>query len=158
MAKFPLVQHVHVGTDNRISIPKHFSERFEWIKGTEIEAWLFLIEPGRHRLLSDEDVQNDAQLDPIRLLIIHEHMRTGTAASYSERSNHAAVAATLFPTTMKLHTGGWRIPLADEWKALAPLDVNPRAISFLLAPEGYLELWFTDVLRRTLTPSWHNPR
>lgn len=158
MTKVPLVETIQVGMDNRVSIPKHFSDRLEWIKGAEVQAWLLLIEPGRYRLLSEEDVQSDPQLDPIRLLIIQEKQTTTTPASYAERSSDAAIVARLFPITIKLHTGSWRLPFAEEWRALAPPDSSPRSISFLFTPEGFLEIWYTDVLRRALTPPWQNLR
>jgi hypothetical protein len=155
----PLIEHTSVGIDNRISIPKRFSDRLSWIKGTtESEAWLFLIEPGRHRLLSEEDVQNDPKLNPIRLLVTQETLSIATAASFAEPLNDAASVARLFPITMKFHTAGWRIPFEDEWSALAPPDSNPKDISFLFGPDGFLELWYTDVLRQALAPSWKNRR
>jgi hypothetical protein len=156
MQKTPLVKSISVGTDDRISIPKHFSDRLKWIQGTEVQGWLYLVEPGRFRLLSDEEVQNDPQLDPVRLTITQETFSQRNPASYAERSTDAAIAARLFPMIMKFHTGGWRIPFAEEWRALAPPDSNPRAISFLFSPEGYLEIWYTDTLRKALTPSWQN--
>jgi hypothetical protein len=128
-----------------------------WIQGTEVQGWLFLLEPGRYRLLSDEDVQNDPHLDPVRLMINQERQQLiATTASHVEHSRDAAIVARLFPITVKFHAGNWRIPFAEEWRALAPPDSQPRAISFLFSPEGFLEIWYTDVLRQALTPPWHN--
>jgi hypothetical protein len=159
LKKEPLIENTTVGIDNRISIPRRFSDRLGWIKGiAETEAWLFIIEPGRHRLLSEEDVHNDPKLNPIRLLITQETPSTATEASYAEPLKDAASVARLFPITLKFHTAGWRIPFEHEWAALAPPDSNPKDISFLFGPEGFLELWFTDVLRQALTSSWKSPR
>jgi len=148
--------HMSVSIDNRITITKPFSDRLAWITGTEVQAWLFLLEPGRYRLLSDEDVQNDPQLEPVRVLILQEKPVVATEASYAENSRDAAIVARLIPITIRFHKGSWRIPFAEERRALAPPDCNPRAISFLFSPEGFVEIWYTDVLRRALTPPWHN--
>jgi hypothetical protein len=153
----PLVpEHIQVSIDNRVTIPKRFSDALDWIKGTEVTAWLFLLELGRYRLLSDEDVQNDPLLEPIRVLILQEKPLVGTKASYAESSGDAAVIARLIPITIRSHKGSWRLPFQEEWSALAPPDCNPRAISVLISPKGFLEIWYTDLLRRVLTPAWKN--
>lgn len=155
MSTDPLIpEHVQVSVDNRVTLPKRFSEALPWIKGTELQAWLFLVELGRYRLLSEEDVQNDPLLEPVRGLIMQEKTIVATGASYAENSADVAMTARLIPITVRFHRGSWRIPFPEEWSALAPVDSNPRAISFLISPKGFLEIWYTDLLRRVLTPSW----
>lgn len=155
MERLPLVKSTSIPlADDRVSIPKTLSDRLKWIQGDEVQAWLYLLEPGRYRLLSDGDVQSDPQLDPVRLIINQEMTTQRNSATYAERSTDAAIVARLFPVTMKFHAGGWRFPFAEECRVLAPADCNPRAISFVFSPEGFLEIWYTDVLRKALTPLW----
>jgi hypothetical protein len=155
----PLVPvHTSVSIDNRVTIPKPYSDRLAWIKGTEVEAWLFLPEPGRYRLLSDEDVQNDRQLEPVRLLILQEKPVATVEASHAENLRDVAIVARLIPITVRSHKGSWRFAFSEEWRGLAPPNCNPRTISFLFSPEGFVEIWYTDVLRRALTPAWHDQR
>jgi len=153
--RIPLVQHTSPAIDNRVTLPKQFCDRFAWITGKEVQAWLFLPELGRYRLLSDNDVENDPQLEPVRLLILEEKSAVSTQPSRAKHTRDAAVVARLIPITIDHHKGSWRILFAEEWAALAPADCNPRALSILI-PEGYLEIWYTDVLRRALAPPWQN--
>jgi len=157
MSRSPLVLHTSPAIDNRVTLPKQFCDRFAWITGKEIQAWLFLPQLGRYRLLSDDDVENDPQLEPLRLLILQEKPAAPTQPSHAKEIGDAAAVARLIPITIDLHKGSWRILFAEEWAALAPPDTNPRALSILI-PEGYMEIWYTDVLRRALAPPWQNQR
>jgi hypothetical protein len=157
MPNEPLVpEHTQVSLDNRVSLPKRFSDSVAWIKGTEVPAWLFLLELGRYRLLSDEDVKDDPVLESVRLLILHEEQTVTIKASEAESSADAAIMARLIPITIKSHKGSWRMPFPEELASLAPLDCNPRSISILASPKGFVEIWYTDMLRRVLTPPWKN--
>ncbi len=148
-------EHTQVSIDNRVTIPKRFTDALGWMKGdAELQAWLFMLELGRYRLVSDDDVQNDALLEPIRSSILREKVIVQTGASETEDSEGAAMVARLIPVTVRPHKGSWRIPFAEEWAALAPPDCNPRAISMFISPKGFLEIWYTELLRRVLTPSW----
>jgi hypothetical protein len=159
MSTDPLVpEHIQVSIDNRVSLPKRFSDSLAWVKGTEVQAWLFLLELGRYRLLSDEDVKDDPLLESIRLLILQEKPAATTIASDVESSADASIMARLIPVTIKSHKGSWRMPFPEELSALAPRDCNPRTISILISPKGFVEIWYTDALRRTLTPAWQNQR
>lgn len=147
-------EHVHVGPDNRITLPKRFCDVLPWIKGAEANAWLYLMEPGRYRLLSDNNVQTDPILEAIRTSLLPEVRATPTQASDFEPSEDVAMMARLVPVTLKLHTGSWRLSLPEDWNALAPPDCNPGSISFLISPRGFVEIWHTDMLRNLLTPTW----
>ena len=116
---------------------------------------MFVLEPGRNRLLSDENVQNDPQLEPVRLL--QEQTVAPSRPSQAKPLRDAAIIAQLISVTIDLHRGSWRILIPEEMAALAPPDVNPRDLSILM-PEGYIEIWYRDVLRRAFDPSWRNRR
>jgi len=157
MPRNPLVVHVTLPLDNRLNLPKLFCDRLAWMTGKDVQAWLFLVEPGRYRFLSDEDVQSDPQLEPVRLLAVQEETTIPPHPSAAKPLRAAAIVAQLTPVTIDLHKGSWRVFLSEELTALAPPDANPRALSILM-PEGYLEIWYSDVLRRALEPSWRRQR
>jgi hypothetical protein len=149
------VVHSALPLDNRLILPKHFCERLNWMTGVEKEAWLFIVEPGRNRLLSLENVQNDPLLEPT--LLMREQSTITDQPSQAKSLKDAAIIAQLIPVTIDLHRGSWRILIPEEMPALAPPDVNPRDLSILM-PEGYIEIWYRDVLRRAFDPSWRNRR
>jgi hypothetical protein len=113
---------------------------------------LLLLALGRYRLLSDEQVENDPQLEPIRLLILEGKPAVVGEPTQSKDLNDEAIVARLVPVSAAQHkqSQSWRISLPKELlKAFAPPDCgDPKAFSILLSFEGYWEIWYTDVLRR----------
>lgn len=121
--------------------------------GEKVEAWLYLVNPGRYRLLSDQDVENDPLLEAIRARIQHESTLTRSRPSQAKPMRDAADAARLIPITIDHHKGSWRLHLGEEFALLAPSNCNPRNVSVLI-PEGYLEIWHTEALRKALESPW----
>jgi hypothetical protein len=142
--------------DNRLTLPKHFCDRLSWMSEDTKEAWVFIIEPGRNRLLSEENVQSDPLLHPVRLWREHASVTVGPPSQASPLRD-AALVAQLIPVSIDLHRGSWRLLIPEEMAALAPTDVNLREFSVLM-PEEYIEVWYRDVLRRALDPAWRNRR
>ncbi|HEX7425033.1 MAG TPA: hypothetical protein VF311_14270 [Terriglobales bacterium] len=155
MPNEPLVPvHTSLDPDNRITLPKHVSDRILWMTGTNVQPWLLLLAPGRYRLLSDEQVQNDPQLEPVRLLILEGKPAVVSEPTYSKDLNDEAIVARLVPIAVAQHkqSQSWRISFPRELlKAFAPPDCgDPKAFSILLSLEGYWEIWYTDVLRKAV--------
>jgi hypothetical protein len=139
--------------DNRITIPKHLSERIEW-DGTDIQIWLLLLAPGRYRILLDEQVQNDPKLEPIRLLILEGKPALNVAPSFAVDFSAEAIVAKLVPTRMEHPPKKtWRIVFPSELNVFAPPDCDPNAFSILFSLEGYWEIWYTNVLRTAVLSS-----
>ncbi len=134
---------------NRLTLPKHFSDRIPWIPGTDDRAWLLLLAPGRYRLLSDEQVQSDPRLEPVRLLILEGKTVAVTAPMHTQELSSAAIVARLVPIPVAYSKQCWRISLPQDLDAFAPPDCNPKAFSVLLSLEGYWEIWCTNLLRRS---------
>jgi hypothetical protein len=159
MSNEPLVPtHTPLDPDDRITLPKHFSDRAPWAAGTDGQAWLLLLESGRYRLLSDEQVQGDSQLEPIRLLILEGKPVVASEPTQTKDLRDEAIVARLLPTTVALHKQSqrWRVSLPRGLKAFEPPDCDPKNFSILFSLEGYLEIWYTDVLKRaTLLPLRH---
>jgi hypothetical protein len=147
----------HTDTDayGRLTIPTHVSDHIIWIKGTEsLRAWLFLIELGRYRLLSDDQVQNDRHLEPIRALVLEGRSAILTEPTHAIALERAAMVARLVPITISPPKPGWRFTFPKAFDAFAPPECNRAAFSILLSLEGYLEIWYTDVLRRAGLLPW----
>jgi hypothetical protein len=153
MPREALAIHLSIPLDERVTLPKSFCQRLEWLTGNEVEAWLYLIEPGRYRLLSDKEAETDPQLDPIRARILHENQFIRGQPSQATPARIAVDAARLTPITIDLHKGSWRLSFRAELASLAPADCNPRTLSMLM-PDGFLEIWYTDVLRKFLDSPW----
>jgi hypothetical protein len=142
--------HLSPDPDDRIALPKHFSDRVPWAASTDGQAWLLLLESGRYRFLSDEQVQGDPRLEPIRLLILEGKPTVVSEPTRAKDLKDEAIVARLLPVAVALHKQSqrWRISLPRELNAFEPPDCDPKKLSILFSLEGYFELWYTDVLRR----------
>ena len=151
MSTEPLLPvHVFPDTDDRITLPKHFSAHVPWESGTDGRAWLLLLESGRYRLLSDDQVQGDPRLEHIRLLILEGKAAVVGQPTCAKDPEDEAIVARLVPVAVALHKPSqrWRISLPRELEAFEPPDCDPKKFSVLFSLEGYFEIWYTDLLRR----------
>ena len=140
-----LVSHVKADFAYRILLPKNLSARIPWLHEKDrLEAWLFLISPGRFRLLSDDDVQNDSRLEPVRSLILNGPS-AAVEPSTADEAASAAIVACLFPTSLTRPKTGWRLSVPRPADALVPKNYG-KEISITYSFEGYLEIWYTEVL------------
>jgi hypothetical protein len=147
----PLIpKHVVAETDGRIAIPRNLCGAVNWLTGTDpLQAWLLLVQEGRHRLLSDEQVQKDPMLEPIRMLVLEGRSASPSEPTFAEEPMRATLVARLVPTTISHQKGdGWRISFPKALEVFAPGAIDLRAFSILVSLEGYLEIWYTDVLRK----------
>jgi len=150
------VAKIKVTPDNRMTLPKPFCDALPWLVGkSETDAWLYLVEPGRYRLLSDEDIENDPDLQPVRAAMLQEKPDVRALPSHATEMRDAAMPIRLVPITIELHKGSYRTPYVEELAVLAPRYCDPRDLSILM-PEGYLEIWYTDALLRATDRSWRN--
>jgi hypothetical protein len=137
--------HTKVDASNRITLPKHFSDRITWMKSDEVKGWLFLIGEGRYRLLSDEQCLTDPELEPIRQLIVEGN--SGSAAA-SAKPPKSAIIARLMPVTISPPGPGWRISIPKALEAFLPDNCNKEKFSVLFSVDGHWEVWHTDMLRK----------
>jgi hypothetical protein len=121
-----------------------------WAASPNGQAWLLLLECGRYRILSDEQVQNDPKLEAVRLLILEGKPAIVSEPTCAKDLEDGAIVARLVPIAVALHKQSqrWRISLPKELKAFQPPDSNPKNFSVLLSLDGHIEVWYTDVLRR----------
>jgi len=143
----PLVAHVTADIGNRILLPKNLADRVKWLSGDQItHAWLFLVSPGRMRLLSDAEVDSDVALQSVRELVIAEEAPPAVAPTVAESCNSAAMVARLVPVAINA-SKGLRIAIPKAFEPFASPEMSPRAFSVLVSLEGFLEIWSTDLLR-----------
>ncbi len=147
-----LLAHTTADVSNRIVVPKDISDRASWMRGTQaLSAWILLVEPGRFRLLSDDEVESDPQLEPIRSLLSQGAAAVVNEPTRSEKLHLAAKVVRLAPVSIAHSKSGWRVPFPRAFDKFAPFDCDRKAFSILFSLEGYLELWYTDVLRKAVS-------
>jgi hypothetical protein len=147
-----LVAHVTADAGNRIVLPKHLCERVPWLaRSSPVSAWVYLISPGRMRILSDEEVKQDPLLEPIRSLIVNESEPPKNGSTMAEDLTRAAFVARLVPVSLTLPSTGWRVPVPRVFETYLPLEYNRRAFSVIFSVEGYLEIWYTQLLCNILS-------
>jgi len=134
----------------RVRLPTTFAERIEWLAGEQaLDAWLFVIAPGRYRLLSLHQVQGSEQL---RAVLESFHDTVLADPSESDADPAAALPLRLIPTAVSPRGPGWRVRLPKEAIMLAdPNEDSSHA--YLLFSSGYPEIWLPDVARRAV----HSP-
>ena len=144
-----IAANVTVIADDRITLPVYLSARLEWLEGKEaIESWLLLISEGRYRLLSNQQVQADPQLETIHAHITEKKSLVGEEPTLAQEPYKAAMVVRLIPIKINSHGSGWRISTPKLFRALAPQGCNPNDFTVFGALDGYLEIWYTDVLRK----------
>lgn len=147
----PLVPaRMTLDASNRLTLPRGYPERTNWIKGTEsLQGWLLLLSVGRYRLLSDEDVMNDPRLEPVRTLLLEGKPIIVSEPTSAEEPARAVLVACLIPVTMTPPPPGWRICLPKSFNIFIPGDCDAKDFTIFLSLEGYWEIWYTDILVRT---------
>ena len=147
-----LVAHATFDLDgNRIPLPKHLSDRLSWLTGSEaVPAWLWMISPGRYRLLSEKQVDSDPMLQPIREFMLRQELIPNEDPTVSTNLQEASVVARLQPTQLKLNKAYWRLSFPAALDEFVPSGCDRKKFSILLSLSGYLEIWYTEILRAAL--------
>lgn len=96
--------------------------------------------PGRFRLMSDSQTEQNEHLREIRSAIL-EGPTENVGATIFESNDRAALLGRLVPTTLAFHNSSWRLALPEQ---IVP-DPKEHENFVLLFSLGYLEIWSTDV-------------
>jgi hypothetical protein len=141
-----------IDVNNRIVLPKHMTDRIGWLGGSgPAKAWLLLISAGRYRLLSDEAVQADPRLEPLRFLIVEGKPEILEEPTYAKEPNTAALVARLVPISITPPKPAWRFSKPKFMEIFAPTDCDPNDFTVFLSVEGYWEIWHTDKLQSAVS-------
>jgi hypothetical protein len=143
-------------TDLRIKLPSEFAGLISWLsdmkssKNTEpSSAWLLLLERGHYRLLSDGQVLANERLNELRELLIRSAIAEDAEedAAAAEPAEVAASVFRLLPTHVT-YDQSWRLSVPDVFWHFKPAESLPRDFIISVSPEGFIEIWYTDVARR----------
>lgn len=131
----------------RITIPQLYCEEIDWIRGEQVlPVWLLTLSPGRFRIISEEQVTQNENLNQIRSLIVGGLRPPRAETTESEPNPVAARIGRLIPTTLT--------PPKPSWRLLVPKSVDPlgqrRRTFVLLFSLGYPELWLPETYEAAL--------
>jgi hypothetical protein len=142
---------VAVDKYGRLRLPTGFSETQSWLAGAgQVDAWLYVIEPGRYRLLSEADVDHSNALKrAIQRITTPQRPDPNADPFEAESSELASVGALAIRVKISYADRvGWRVNIPTHSYAIASL-AGERGF-FLLLSEGYIEFWTTEVLTKAL--------
>jgi hypothetical protein len=149
MVETPFAPETVNSADGRITIPQRYCEKMPWVSGKDpLLVWLLMLVPGRFRMLSDLEVQQDVHLRGIRSVIVDGPTELGSPATAFEPSERAAIIGRLTPTTL--------FPPRPSWRLMMPkhilLGYSENRTFVLLFSSGYVEIWLPDVYSAALAP------
>jgi hypothetical protein len=140
---------VSADAGRRIVIPKQYCEKISWVRGEQnLHVWLLSLVPGRFRLLSNPDIDQDTKLREVRTLIEDGPSDHTSLATEFDSSERAALVGRLIPTILSPHPPSWRLTLPEH---IIP-DKKQRTF-VLMFSLGYAELWFLDTYNVALSSS-----
>lgn len=136
----------------RIILPQALLQQVEWIRGNQKhDAWLLMAGPGRCRLLSTSEVENDSQLQSLQARIAAE---LGTDANNTldfRDEASIALALRLSPIQIAPPDPGWRLLLPKPIAAIMQIRAGESDIAVLFV-HNHIELWTVEILRSSVTP------
>jgi hypothetical protein len=140
-----------VDTGGKVNLPRNAVERLSWRSDTSpTECWLYVIQPGRYRLLSEEDLKRSEAISQILERVTSlEEPDQGQDPADAEGSTSAAAGALLVPASLSFNKkSGWRLAISKHTYAMRAMISQRRVI--IMFSEGYLEIWTPDTLDRVL--------
>jgi hypothetical protein len=151
---------VHLRAEgNRINLPEPFSDYLAFTGDQDVNAWLFLLCPGRYRLLTDQQARRDQKLEPLCSLVSEGKYEITADSSQAFQMTRASLAARLVLVSVHPPKPAWRFTFPKAFEPFTPPDCDATKFSLLVSLEGYCELWHTDVLRGIILslPDGENP-
>lgn len=140
-----------VDRSGKINLPRHTAETLAWRReDSSIQCWLCVIQLGRYRLLSEEDVKRSEILAPaLERITSAEAPDQLQDPADPESSASAAVSARLAPASLSFNkVSGWRLAVSKHTYLMSTMVAHGRVI--VLISEGYLEIWTPDTLNREI--------
>jgi hypothetical protein len=109
-----------------------------------MSVWLLMLQPGRFRLLSDEEAAADGEIGLIRSLIVAGPQPPDGSLTIFESAELAARLGRLIPTSLSpSSTSGWRLSV--------PKHLSSKEERFvLLFSLGRLEIWLLELYNSAL--------
>ena len=151
----PLLAHASFDPDgHRIPLPKYLSERLSWLTGPQpVMGWLWMIAPGRYRLLSDDQVKADPYLDSLRNFICEQQLAPSGDPRAGANNEDASIIVRLQQVELKPNQAYWRLSFPAVLDEFVPAGCDKKSVSLILPLDGYLEVWYTEILRAAVYQS-----
>jgi len=138
-----------VDQDGRVTIPQQFCRAVSWLAGTTaLKAWLLLPRSGQHRLLSQEDVANNPQLEELRVHIQQQESQT-TRDPLAVSDEQTTLPSRFFEVELSWSAkNGWRLTLPSITISLWGIERGKDSVAVLLSG-GYIEIWSLNAVALT---------
>jgi hypothetical protein len=140
-----------VDKTGKVNLPRRAAERLAWRReGPPVACWLSVIQAGRYRLLSEEDVKRSEALSQALERITGSQVPDQLQdPAEAESSASAALSARLVPASLSFNNvSGWRLAVSKHAYPMTTIAAHGRVV--VLFSEGYLEIWTSDTLDRGL--------
>ena len=136
-----------IDEDHRILLPPSLLRHAEWITGNEpLSAWLLVGGPGRCRLLSSAEVEDDAGCRMLRASVDAGAAQSTAVASEFRDEASVALGLRLLSIEISPRGPGWRLAIPKTLAAI--MQIQPRVSSVaLLLSQAHIEIWTMETLR-----------
>ena len=140
-----------VDKSGKVNIPVDVSARLAWRSPTEsTDAWLYVIELGRYRIVPKEDAKRSAIISKILERINDtDGPDQSEDPAEAESTPLAASNARLFPATLTFtKRAGWRLAVSKQAYPMSTMIAQRNV--YLMFCQGFLEIWTPDTYHRAL--------
>jgi hypothetical protein len=135
----------------RIVLPAALVQQAAWIVGDALQfGWLLMGDPGRCRLLSPAEVENDATLQSLRARIDAELGTAGTSMLEFRDEASLALALRLVQVRIAPPEPGRRLTLPKAIAAIMQIRPGESEVALWLV-HGHIELWTVETMRSAIT-------
>jgi hypothetical protein len=138
---------VRVDESNRIVLPPQFTARVDWIAGEQaLDGWLLVGSADRCRILSNEELGSDSELQKLQARITDEINAPIESLLDFREVEATALPLRLAPIEIKRHSTRWRLVIPQV--VAVAMKIQPAQSDLVtLFLDGHIELWTVDTLR-----------
>jgi hypothetical protein len=142
---------VKVDKSYRIVLPVALSQQVAWIAGDDpLFGWLLIGNPGRCRLLSPAEVENDAAVQSLLARIDAELSTIGSSMLDFHDEPSLALALRLVQVRIAPPEPGRRLTLPKAIAAIMQIRPGESEIALWFL-HGHIELWTIETLRSAVS-------
>lgn len=135
----------------RIVLPVALLQRVAWIAGDEpLSGWLLMGDPGRCRLLSPAEVENDTATQSLQARIDAELSTAGDSILEFRDEASIALAVRLVQVRIAPPEPGRRLTLPRAIAAIMQIRPGESDLALWFV-HGHIELWTVETLRSAVT-------
>jgi hypothetical protein len=136
----------------RVTLPKTLCDRANWQTGDQsLNVWLLLGGPGRCRLLSGPEVENQPTVQSLLQRISIEIDTLGANPLEFRNEASAALPLRLVHVEALPRGSGWRLALPRPIAAIMQIKAKEGELAAMIR-QGYIELWTLQALRSAIEP------